>query len=108
MKRLLASVLLTSLLTLPSCVAAIGNSGYGGVYNTKMARSLLEQRVTSAQRIVELRQQNLDDLRTRSAAGQIENRTVIEAEIALEEARMALLDCRAQLDAAGKKDKDDD
>jgi len=108
MKRSLASLTLLPLLAvLPGCVAAIGNTGYAGHY-TKGARPLLEQRVASASRIVELRQQHLDGLRVQQAAGKVETRTVIEAEIALEEARMVLLDCKAQLESTGKKDRDDD
>ena len=99
--------LLCLLTVLPGCVAAIGNTGYAGLY-TKGTRSLVEQRVTSATRIVELRQQHLDGLRVQQTAGNVEARAVIEAEIALEEARMVLLDCKAQLEATGKKDRDDD
>lgn len=105
MKPVLACAFLLTALTLPGCVAAIGNTGYAGSW--PRSRALLEQRTASAQRIVDLRQQRLDELRTLQAAGRGDASITITAEIELEESRMVLLDCKAQLEAA-KKDGDDD
>lgn len=85
---------------LSGCVAAIGNSGYT-MSRPKSSLPLLEQRAASAQRIVDLRQGQLDELRARSAAAA----EIRAAEIALEEARLAQLDCQLEVQSVreGKK-----
>jgi hypothetical protein len=91
------SVLL--LLCLPACVAAIGNKGATWNSLPASAKPLLQEKIEAARRIVELRQQRLDSLRSAQQAGRVDEATVAEAEIAVEEARIRLLDCRAQLQA---------
>jgi outer membrane protein TolC len=91
---------------LPGCVAAIGNSGYGFRAYPPSTASILRERVDSANRIVELRQRRLDELRVQSQSGAATTSSVTEAEILLEEARLRLLECRAELRATEPK-KDD-
>ncbi len=93
---------------LPGCVAAIGNTGYGSTVYSKAATPLLEQRVAAAQRIVDLRQANLEVLRTLQESGKVGSSDLWQAEIAVEEARLVLLGCKADLDVASRKKKDDD
>ena len=108
MNRLRACSLasLALLAVLPGCVAAIGNTGYGLGSYPKSTAPLLEERVEAARRIVELRQQHLDLLRKQQEAGRGEATAVIDAEIAVEEARLRLLQCRADLSAI--RDRKDD
>lgn len=93
------SAVVCLLLVLPSCIAAIGNTSTsasrvpGGV-------PVLRARVDLARRVVELRQLRLDDVRTLAAAGRADATSVVEAEIALEEARIRLLEAEAELAAA--------
>lgn len=100
----IATVLL--LLVLPSCVAAIGNTGLSGFTSSPAAVPLLQQKVEGARRIVALRQRRFDELETRRAAGQVELGTVLDAEIALEQAKLDLLDLQIALQGAQQKDKD--
>lgn len=93
-------------LVLPGCVAAIGNTGYGLHSYPPASAPLLQERVATANRIVELRQRRLDDLRSLSAAGRADSAAVGEAEIQLEEAKMRLIECRIDLSAAEAKKKD--
>jgi hypothetical protein len=95
-------------LALPGCVAAIGNRGYGPVSYPPSTMPLLQERVDAARRIVELRQRQLDELRRVGEAGGVSTTTVVEAEIAVEEARLRLLECRAELSAVEARRKDDD
>lgn len=94
------------LLTLPSCVAAIGNTGLSGFSSSPAAVPMLQQKVEGARKIVALRQRRFDELETRRAAGQVELGTVLDAEIALEQAKMDLLDLQIALQGAQQKDKD--
>lgn len=104
MKRVLCGFLLAFL---PGCVAAIGNTGYGAGSYPKSAMPLLQQRVESAQRIVELRQRHADDLMSRQGAGTVDATTVANAQIAVEEARLVLLQCRAELSALQDREHDE-
>lgn len=106
MTKRIAVLAVCSLLlpTLPGCVAAIGNSGGGWRDMPATAKPLLQEKVEAARRIVELQQRKLDELRNRHAAGAVAADAVVDAEIAVEEARLRLLDCRAELQAMeGKK-----
>lgn len=94
-------------LVLSGCVAAIGNRGYGYHTYPPSTASILRERVGSAQKIVDLRQRRLDELRVLSQGGASPTSAVTEAEIQLEEARLRLLECRAELRATEPK-KDDD
>jgi hypothetical protein len=94
------------LLVLPSCVAAIGNTGMSPFSNSPAAVPLLQQKVEGARKIVALRQRRFDELETRRAAGQVELGAVLDAEIALEEAKLALLDLQMTLQSAQKRDDD--
>lgn len=87
------------LLTLPSCVAAIGNRG--STWNTlpASARPLMQEKVEAARRVVELCQRKCDALKAQHESGQVDMHTLTDAEIAVEEARIRLLDCRATLQA---------
>ena len=102
-------VLCTSLLCLlPSCVAAIGNTGYGAGSYPKAALPLLQQRVDAAQRILDLRQQHADGLLAMQGSGVVDTGAVTEAQIAVEEARLVLLQCRAELSALQEREHGDD
>jgi len=97
MKHVPAVLLL--LLFLPSCVVAFGNTGgFGGPWSEE-AVPLLREKVDSATRIVELRQRQLEDLRSQHQGGRVDGNTLAEAEVAVEQARLLLLDCRMQLQA---------
>ncbi|MCC7397586.1 MAG: hypothetical protein IT455_11035 [Planctomycetes bacterium] len=81
---------------LPGCVAAIGNTGYRTTTPAE-ALPLLQQRVDTAQRIVDLRQRSVDELLALQQAGQVTPRDLNLAQIALEESRLVLLQCKAEL-----------
>jgi len=100
----IATVLL--LLCLPSCVAAIGNRGVSSFTPTRASVPLLQEKIEGARRIVALRQRRVDELESRRAAGQVEVSAVIDAEIALEQAKLDLLDLRIALQGV-ESDKDD-
>jgi hypothetical protein len=93
-------------LTLPGCVAAIGNTGYGLHAYPSAAAPLLQERVSVANRIVELRQRKLDTLRALAQGGRIGDDAAIAAEVELEEAKLRLVECRIDLSAAEGKKKD--
>lgn len=97
MTKSLAAVLL--LLTLPGCVAAIGNKGGAFRDLPASARPLLQERVEAARRIMELRQQHVDQMKVQQQSGRIDQVTVNAAEIAVEEARIKWLEYRAELQA---------
>lgn len=99
-----ALVVAASLLALPACVAAIGNKGYRYGTMPAASRALLEERVESARRVVELRQRRLDELRLQSEAGRVGADELAEAEIQVEEARIRLLQFRAELLAVETED----
>ena len=99
-----ATVLL--LLSLPSCVAAIGNRGVSPFPASKASVPLLQEKIEGARRIVALRQRRVDELEARRTAGQVEVSAVIDAEIALEQAKLDLLDLRIALQGV-ESDKDD-
>jgi hypothetical protein len=89
-----------SWLVLTGCVASIGNRGpYGGPWPAS-TQPILQERVASASRIVELRQRRLDEMRTQFANGSLDGAALAGAEIDLEEAKLRLLECRADLSAA--------
>jgi hypothetical protein len=87
---------------LSGCVAAIGNTGYT-MSRSKSSLPLLEQRAASAQRIVDLRQSQLDELRAAAAAAA----EIRAAEIALEEARLAQLECQLEVQSVRDDKKKD-
>jgi hypothetical protein len=93
---------------LPGCVAAIGNTGYQDAKYDKQDRPLLEERVAAAQRIVDLRSANLENLRTLHQAGRGDASALMQAEIELEQAKLVLLDCKAALQAANRAAKKND
>ena len=94
------------LLALPGCIAAIGNTGYGLHSYPVAAAPLLQERVSAANRIVELRQRQLDTMRDQAQSGKVGADAVIAAEIELEEAKLHLVECRIDLNAAEAKKKD--
>ena len=55
---------------------------------------------------VELRQRQLDELRKQRDAGRASDAEITGAEIAVEEARLRLLECRAQLLAVQEQQDD--
>jgi len=95
-----------SLLTLPGCVAAIGNTGYGLHAYPTAAAPLLQERVAAANRIVDLLQRQLDVMRDQAQNGKVGAEAVIAAEVQLEEAKLRLIECRIDLSAAEAKKKD--
>jgi len=99
-------VLALLFLTLPGCVAAIGNTGYGLHAYPSTAAPLLQERVSAANRIVELRQRQLDTMRDQAQSGKVGADAVIAAEIELEEAKLHLVECRIDLSAAEGKKKE--
>ena len=98
-------VLAAFLLILPSCVAAIGNTGFGSHAYSKDAAPMLRERVAAATRIVELRQQQLAAAREQLQAGR-NAEAVVASEILLEEAKLQLIACRLDLAAAEARDDD--
>lgn len=88
------------LLPLSGCIAAIGNRGSQAHELNPATRAIVREKITAAERIVALRQQNVDNLRQLHQAGRGDGNQLVEAEIQLEEARLRLLDLRAEL-AAG-------
>lgn len=100
-------LLLLLLLALPSCFAMIGNSGtFYSLPDT--ASPLLREKVVAAERILQLRQQKLDELRAQFQAGRMDEQSLTDAEIAVEEARIQLLQFRAELQALESRDRDED
>ena len=97
-----------SSVSVSGCVAAIGNTGYQDAKYDKQDRPLLEERVAAAQRIVDLRSANLENLRTLHQAGRGDASALMQAEIAVEEAKLVLLDCKADLQAANRAAKKND
>jgi hypothetical protein len=93
-------------LTLPGCVAAIGNTGYGMHSYPYAAAPLLQERVAAATRIVDLRQRQLDTLRAQAQGGNATADAVNAVEVQLEEAKLRLIECRIDLSAAEAKHKD--
>ncbi|MFN6195824.1 MAG: hypothetical protein ACK5BN_18590 [Planctomycetota bacterium] len=100
MKRSVVAVAFLCLLPVTGCIAAIGNRGAQARAMTPAARAIVREKIAGADRIVALRQQNLDRLRADSQTGVVAAKDVMEAELQLEEARLRLLDLRAELAAA--------
>ncbi|MFN6147020.1 MAG: hypothetical protein ACK5AL_11730 [Planctomycetota bacterium] len=100
MKRSVVAVAFLCLLPVTGCIAAIGNRGAQARAMTPAARAIVREKIAAADRIVALRQQNLDRLRADSQTGVVAAKDVMEAELQLEEARLRLLDLRAELAAA--------
>jgi hypothetical protein len=100
-RRALASLLL--LLSLTSCIAAIGNSGGEARARTPAARAIAREKVAAAEKVVALRQQQIDNLRMLNNSGRADAAALTEAEIQLEEARLRLLDLRAEVAAFGNE-----
>jgi hypothetical protein len=101
MKRSTVVVAFLCLLPVTGCIAAIGNRGAQAREMTPAARAIVREKIAAAERIVALRQQNLDRLRAEAQTGVVGPKDVMEAELQLEEARLRLLDLRAELAAAG-------
>lgn len=87
------------LLPLTSCIAAIGNRGSTTPDLNPATRAICLEKIAAAERIVALRQQQVDNLRSLTQAGRGDQNQLQEAEIQLEEARLRLLDYRAELAA---------
>jgi predicted outer membrane protein len=87
------------LLPLTGCIAAIGNRGTQARELNPATRSIVREQIVAAERIVALRQQQLDSLRQLAQVGRGDSNQLIEAEIQLEEARLRLLELRAELAA---------
>lgn len=85
--------------SLTSCVAAIGNKGNPGVTAPKVAASILAEQVEVARRIVDLRERQVEEVRLQRDAGRAGTIPFVEAQIALEEARLRLLCYRAELES---------
>ncbi|MBK8979095.1 MAG: hypothetical protein IPM29_24640 [Planctomycetes bacterium] len=102
----LLAVLSLALLALPSCVLAVGNSasGVGGFPTTTLP--LLQQKIEAAERIVALREQAVAHARELREAGRTPDD--MAAEIHLEEARIQLLQFRAELLAVQDRGRDED
>jgi|688.fasta_scaffold471352_1 hypothetical protein len=100
MKRSVVAVACLCLLPFTGCIAAIGNRGAQARAMTPATRAIVREKIAAAERIVALRQQNLDRLRADSQTGVVAAKDVMEAELQLEEARLRLLDLRAELAAA--------
>ncbi|MGA0868851.1 MAG: TolC family protein [Planctomycetota bacterium] len=90
---------------LPSCVAAIGNTG-GGISMRAESLPFLEERISSAERIVQIRERALGQLQSEFEAGRGSVGDLAEAEIAVEEARIRLSMFRAE--AAGVRGRKKD
>lgn len=103
---MLKSSLLLLCICLPGCVAAIGNTGYQDSRYEAIHKPLLVERVAAAQRIVELRTANLEHVRALQQEGKAAANEAWQAEIALEESKLVLLDCRAALQSAENRKKD--
>ena len=106
--RLLSVPLAASLLLLPACVAAIGNSASGVPSLPRSTEPLLAEKVQAAERIVTLREQKLDQLRAQAEGGRVSEDQVLDAQIALQEAKIRQLQLRAELAALRARQGDDD
>jgi hypothetical protein len=100
------AVAVVLLLSLPSCIAAIGNKGVGWDEVPASALPLVRDKVDALKRIVDLRQQQLDNQRTALEAGRGDATTVAGAEIELQEAKIRLLDARVELQALEGRTRD--
>lgn len=96
------------LLALPSCVLAVGNTGYGPGSFPHSTEPMLQERVDAARRVVELQERKLALLRQQREAGSGREAEVVDAEIAVEQAKLKLSECRAELTAVQTKKKDED
>ncbi len=105
---ILSSSLALLLLILPSCVAAIGNSATGVPSLPRSTEPLLAEKVQAAERVVVLREQKLDQVRGLANAAAAPSIDVVDAEIELQEAKIRLLQLRAELQAMKQRDDDDD
>lgn len=107
MKNLsLRVALLALVVSLPSCVAAIGNRGGGGGGMTAESLPFLEERIHSAERILQIRERALDQLQNEFEAGRASTAQMAEAQVAVEEARIRLSLFRAE--AAGLRGRGKD
>jgi hypothetical protein len=97
MTKCLAALAL--LAVLPSCVAAIGNSGTWGSM-PKAATPFLQEKVSSAERIVSIRERALGSIRSLFESGRADADALAAAEVAVEEARIQLAQFRAELESA--------
>ena len=90
---------------LPSCVAAIGNTG-GGTPMRAESLPFLEERIGAAEQILEIRERALDQLQKEFEAGRASTGDMAEAEVAVLEARIRLSMFRAE--AAGVRGRKKD
>ena len=93
------------LAVLPSCVAAIGNSGGNWGIPPAVATPYLQEKVAAAERIVGIRERALGTLRAKFEGGQAGTLELADAEVAVEEARIQLAQYRAELAATTDKKK---
>ena len=92
-------------LTADTLVAVATAPGRGGVGIVRVSgpavRAIGREKLEVATRIVTLCERHRDELRLLHDAGRVDARAVMEAEIRLEEARLRVLDLRAEAAAAG-------
>jgi len=94
------------LLSLPSCIAAIGNKGNGWGEVPTSALPMLREKVDVLSRVVALRQQQFDDVKSLVAASRAGSVEAAEAEIKLAEAKLRLLEARAEVQAVESRSRD--
>ncbi|MGE0142762.1 MAG: hypothetical protein AB7I19_19090 [Planctomycetota bacterium] len=99
MSALARIALLLLLSSLPACVAAIGNRSGSNWSLSQNAVPLVSEKVEAARRVVELCERRLGEVRSLHEAGRSDTMALIDAEIAVEEARIMLLQFRAELEA---------
>lgn len=99
-------VLLMALSFLPACVAAIGNRSHSNWNLPQSAAPLLQEKADAARRVLELCERRLSEVRSLHEAGRSDTMALIDAEIAVEEARIRLLQFRAELEAAREASDD--
>ena len=100
MTALARITLLLALSSLPACVAAIGNRSGSNWNLPPNAAPLLAEKVEAARRVVELCERRLGEVRSLHDAGRSDAMALIDAEIAVEEARIMLLQFRAEMEAS--------
>ena len=108
MKRRTHTALAIPFLFLTSCVAAIGNKGYTSFDLPKSTAPFLEEKVDVARRVVQLRKRKYERMRMQIDSGRGSPVDALEAEIEVEEARIRLLQFRAELEAVLSRKDDDD
>ena len=98
--------LVVLLLMLPSCIAAIGNKATGWGETPTSALPVLREKVDVLSRIVALRQQQFDEVKSLVSAGRAGSVEALEAEIKLSEAKLRLLEARTEVQAVEARARD--